>query len=455
MLLQVTKAQELSKFYTKRWNEVKLGEVVKTLPNGIFSASSLLEAKRAGAKYALLGIPEDIGSRANGGRSGCRGAWLAFMQNFLNQQSNCFLSGENLLIAGCIPCDDLSQDAEHIPENTDPQEYWRALCSRLDERVYPVIAALVAYGYIPIVIGGGHNNAYPIIKGTAYGLSLASLPELSLEEHPLIKVAFGQSGSALGETLANRPLSAEKAASNLAMALENLTSGAADNQDISISDSICAEEISLAEAVRRHLQQSGQAKANSDYLGPIDDGGQHFLPISVVNCDPHGDFCALEGRHSGNSFSYAKLARYLKNYCLVNYHENLNSANMLSYMRAQGVRAFSYESVFVRHEFSYADTLDFVIQLMNSSKDMIGLELDLHSIAHMPTNELSSCGISLEDAAFYIHAMSSSLPIVYAHFPEGAPSLAAQGEKVVGKGLALLTSTFIKGCERNGRSRFV
>ena len=55
MLLQVTKAQELSKFYTKRWNEKKLGEVVKTLPNGVFSASSLLEAKQAGAKYALLG----------------------------------------------------------------------------------------------------------------------------------------------------------------------------------------------------------------------------------------------------------------------------------------------------------------------------------------------------------------------------------------------------------------
>lgn len=454
MLLQVTKAQELSQFYTKRWKETKLGEIVKTLPNAIFSASSLLEAKKAGARYALLGIPEDIGPRANGGRGGCRGAWSAFLSHFLNQQSNYFLSGENLLVVGCIPCDDLCADAEHIPENTEAQEYWRALCSRLDERVYPVIAALVAYGYIPIVIGGGHNNAYPIIKGTAYGLSLASLPELSLEEHPLIKVAFGQSGSTLGETLAKRPLSAPKAAFQLAMALEYLTSSGGEQPAISISDSICAEEISLAEAVRRHLQQSKPTQANSQYLGPLDDGGQHFLPISVVNCDPCGDFRALEGRHSGNPFSYAKLARYLKNYCLVNYHEDLNSANMLAYMRAQGVRAFSYESVFIRHEFSYADTLDFIIQLMGSSKDMIGLELDLHSIAHMGADRGSIWGLSLEEAAFYVHAMSASLPIVYAHFPEGAPSLVDGGAQSIGQGLALLVSTFIKGCEHCGRSRF-
>lgn len=455
MLLQVMKAQELSQFYTKRWNETKLGEIVKTLPNGVFSSSSLAEAKRAGAKYALIGIPEDIGPRAAGGRSGCRGAWFAFLKHFLSQQSNYFLNGENLLVAGCIQCNDLLEDAEHIPENTDKQEYWRALCSRLDERVYPVIAALVAYGYTPIIIGGGHNNAYPIIKGVAYGLSLASLPGLSLEEHPLIKVAFGQGSSALGESLANRPLTAEKAASNLAMALENLTSGAIGNKEISISDSICAEEISLAEAVRRHLQQSGQATAKSENLGPLDDGGQHFLPISVVNCDPQGDFCALEGRHSVNPFSYAKLARYLNNYCLVNYHESCNSANMLSYMRAQGVRAFSYESIFVRREFTYADTLDFVIQLMSSSKDLVGLELDLSSIANMPSGALSPYGISLQEAAFYVHAMSASLPLIYAHFPEGAPSLASDGERIVGKSLALLTSTFVKGCEHCNRSRLV
>ncbi|MGM9998869.1 MAG: arginase family protein [Candidatus Bruticola sp.] len=449
MFLQVMKAQELAEFYTKRWNETKLGETIKTLPNGKLCASSLIEARQAGARYAILGIPEDIGPRANGGRSGCSGAWKAFLKYFLNQQSNCFLTGEDLLLAGSICCDDLLQDADHVPENEDEQNYWRALCSRLDERVYPVIAALTAYGYIPIIIGGGHNNAYPIIKGTAYGLSLSSLQGISLEEHPLIKLACGQGDNQLGESLAKRPLKSEEAASKLAMALENLASGTVDRKQVSISDSICAEEISLAEAVRLHLQQSaGRIGPSEPDLGPLDDGGQHFIPISVVNCDPHGDFRALEGRHSGNPFSYAKLARYLNNYCLVNYHEGYNSANMLAYMRAQGVRAFSYESVFVRHEFSYADTLNFVIQLMSSSKDHIGLELDLDSIANMPSSAVSPYGISLGEAAFYTHAISASLPVIYAHFPEGAPCLAIGGDRTVGKGLALLVSSFIKGCSR-------
>ncbi|MGM9991838.1 MAG: arginase family protein [Candidatus Bruticola sp.] len=449
MFLQVMKAQNLSEFYTKRWNETKLGEVVKTLPGAKLCASSLIEARQAGARYAILGIPEDIGPRANGGRSGCTGAWKAFLKYFLSQQSNCFLTGEELLIVGSIDCEDLLHEADCIPENEDEQNYWRAICSRLDERVYPVIAALVAYGYAPIVIGGGHNNAYPIIKGVAYGLSLSSLQGISLEDHPLIKLACGQENSPLGESLANRPLKSEEAASKLALALDGLASGAIGDKQFSISDSICAEEISLAEAVRRHLQQSAETSTGPELnLGPLDDGGQHFIPISVVNCDPHGDFRALEGRHSGNAFSYAKLARYLNNYCLVNYHESYNSANMLSYMRAQGVRAFSYESVFVRHEFSYAETLDFVVQLMGSSKDHIGLELDLDAIANMPSSAASPYGISLSEAAFYTHAISAALPVIYAHFPEGAPCLAIGGDRIVGKGLALLVSTFVKGGNR-------
>nr|WP_233167177.1 arginase family protein [Pedobacter sp. ASV2] len=33
--------------------------------------------------------------------------------------------------------------------------------------VFPIIEKIVAAGKVPIVIGGGHNNAYPIIKGSS------------------------------------------------------------------------------------------------------------------------------------------------------------------------------------------------------------------------------------------------------------------------------------------------
>ena len=91
---------------------------------------------------------------------------------------------------------------------------------------------------------------------------------------------------------------------------------------------------------------------------------------------------------------------------------------------------------------------------MNSAKDLIGLELDLNSIANMPSDKLSLCGISLEEAAFYVHVMASSLPIIYAHFSEGAPSLVYDGERTVGQGLALLVSTFIRGREQSNCNHF-
>ncbi|MCR4783077.1 MAG: arginase family protein [bacterium] len=453
MLLQVIKPHNLGDYYSGRWNETKLGEVIKTLPGGKFTAASLTEAHKVGARYAILGIPEDIGPRANGGRAGASEAWPAFLKYFLSEQSNSFLSGENILLVGNIVCEDLQKDSHKIPDSTDEQNYLRALCSRLDERVFPVVAALVAYGYMPIVIGGGHNNAYPIIKGVAYGLSLASLSGLMLEEHPLMQLAFGNNDSAVGESLEKRPLVTKTTARDLALALSDITIGAAKNEEVSINDIVCDEEISLAEAVRRHLQKSDDSAQISEGTGTLDIGGQPYLPISVVNCDSHADFRALEGRHSGNPFSYAKLAHYLNNYYLVNYQENSNSATMLSYMRALGIRAFSYESIFVRREFTYADTLSFVVQLLNNVHEPIGLELDLDTIAMMPSSARSPQGISLDDAAFYLHRLSSSLPAIYCHLPEGAPSLGEDGERTVGRSLTLLVNTVIKGCEmyRNGK----
>lgn len=443
MLLNVFKPQDVREYYSVRTGETKIGEEIKTLPNGVFCAKSLNEARQAGARFALFGIPEDIGPRANCGRGGAADGWKAFLKYFLNQQSNCFLSGRDILLVGSIDCQDLQEASFKVPEREEKLTYLRALCARLDERVFPIAAALTAYGYIPVVIGGGHNNAYPLIKGTALGLSLATLPVNVLEDHPLIKLAFGNSEFCLGESLANRPLQENgTAVSRLASALDDLAAGSSEG--ISISDSICDEEISLAEAVRRHLQLNGSSANEQAPSGPVDDCGWQFAPISVVNCDPHGDFRALEGRHSGNPFSYAKLGRYLENYCLVNYQESFNSANMLAYMRAQGVRAFSYESVYIRREFSFSDTLDFVIRLMLSSGRPAGIELDADAVAGMPSSASSPCGITLEDAGYYLHSMASSLPVVYAHFPEAAPSLAPDGERIAGKGLAMLVSTFIK-----------
>ncbi len=53
-------------------------------------------------KFMLLGIEESIGPQANGGYSGAENAFMAFLKRFLNMQSNKFLIGNDIFLAGRI-----------------------------------------------------------------------------------------------------------------------------------------------------------------------------------------------------------------------------------------------------------------------------------------------------------------------------------------------------------------
>ena len=53
-------------------------------------------------------------------------------------------------------------------------------------------------------------------------------------------------------------------------------------------------------------------------------------PINVINFDAHTDFRALEGRHSGNGFSYAFQEGFLNNYFIFGIHENYSSKAVLN-----------------------------------------------------------------------------------------------------------------------------
>ncbi len=140
---------------TQREGEEKFGEKVLVI-------SSLNEIGNSSAKFVLLGIPEDIGVRANLGVGGAKTAWQATLKAILNIQSNSFLNGEEILVLGHF----------EIGEPTDQSLMGlRKKVSKIDELIYPVIQQIIAADKIPIVIGGGHNNCYPIIKGTSLALN--------------------------------------------------------------------------------------------------------------------------------------------------------------------------------------------------------------------------------------------------------------------------------------------
>ena len=142
------------------------------------------------AKFVLFGIPEDIGIRANSGIAGSESAWLSFLQSFLNIQSNDFCSGDDIILAGHFDFGDILHLVEHTARTDDEKlEAYRHAVGTIDEEVEKLAKIITSSQKIPIAIGGGHNNAYPLIKGSAKGwhkagkLPLAQINCINLDAH--------------------------------------------------------------------------------------------------------------------------------------------------------------------------------------------------------------------------------------------------------------------------------
>lgn len=157
--------------------ETKLGERVQVLQNVNDFESSL---KQTSAKYVLLGIPEDLGVKANYGTGGTDTAWFPFLNSFLNIQSNDFLGGEEILLLGHFDFADVEGLIENNAHSFDEKvDAYRHAVQMIDEEVEHAIKIITSCKKIPVVIGGGHNNAYPLIKGAAKGLHKAEVLPLA------------------------------------------------------------------------------------------------------------------------------------------------------------------------------------------------------------------------------------------------------------------------------------
>lgn len=181
--------------------ETKLGERVQ-LPGSREQFEKVLQ--ESNARYVLFGVPEDIGVKANEGLGGADTAWFPFLTSFLNIQSNDFLQGDEILLLGHFDFTEVESVIEenaHGPE--EKMEAYRHAVNSIDEEVEKLAKLISSYEKIPIVIGGGHNNAYPLIKGTAKGLHktgkipLAQINCINLDAHTDYRPAEGRhSGNA-------------------------------------------------------------------------------------------------------------------------------------------------------------------------------------------------------------------------------------------------------------------
>lgn len=292
-----------------------------------------------GIRYVLVGISEDIGPRANCGRAGAADAWEAFLRVFLNMQSNNYLHTEKILLLGHIVCDDLM--LRSVQPNTSLNDL-RTLCSELDSRVYEVALALFTAQLVPVVIGGGHNNCFPLLKA--------------------LSASFNRK-------------------------------------------------------------------------------------VGAINLDPHADFRALEGRHSGNGFRYAYAEQVLGDYHVLGLNEMKNNQESLDALAAANFSFSSQQCMFHR---SLPGRFDTVLSeaLDRISKFVFGVELDADAISCMPVSAYNTCGVSVDTAATYVYQCALRSTAAYLHICEAAPSQHPAGLTVgnmqVGQVLALLTTTYIQ-----------
>lgn len=329
---------DLLKYTSQRSGEVKFGERMQVLPKDADLAKGI---KDADAEFVLMGIPEDIGVRANFGRPGTASAWENTIKSLVNLQHNKFCKGSRILVLGHLDVAGLMAKAETLnATDKEGRKELSALVEKIDKEVAHIICQIVGAGKIPVIIGGGHNNAYGNIKGTA--------------------LAYGK-------------------------------------------------------------------------------------PVNAVNFDAHTDFRALEGRHSGNGFSYAFEEGFLGNYFIFGLHENYTSKTVMENIKKHSdrVKFNTYEQISVRREKSFSAELYHALEFVEEAP--FGIELDLDAMPNIASSAITPTGFSVEKARQFIHFFGKNKNAAYLHLCEGAPELGEEkNSHLTGKLMAYLITDFIK-----------
>lgn len=174
--------QNIATLTFSREGETKLGQTIQTI-----TADRWEDAlKKNSASYVLIGIPEDIGVRANYGIGGTQSLWQPALKAILNIQETETLRGASILALGYFDFSDWIKISQQEDITT-----LRNRVSQIDELVFPIIQTIVSAGKIPIIIGGGHNNAYPLLKGSSLAKGKA-LNSVNLDAHSDYRIMEGR-----------------------------------------------------------------------------------------------------------------------------------------------------------------------------------------------------------------------------------------------------------------------
>ncbi|MDZ7904177.1 MAG: hypothetical protein U5L01_17335 [Rheinheimera sp.] len=113
-MLKQFQPADIAALQQSRAGETRLGQVLQYLNPLLPLADALVSAQSRGARYALVGIPEDIGPRANFGQGGADLGFQAFLSRFINLQANSHLPASEVLLVGTVDCSDLQLQSQGL-----------------------------------------------------------------------------------------------------------------------------------------------------------------------------------------------------------------------------------------------------------------------------------------------------------------------------------------------------
>ncbi|XCF05213.1 formimidoylglutamase [Tamlana crocina] len=323
-----------NKLLSKRSGESKFGQHVQTLT----SISNIYEQLcNLDVNYVILGLPEDVGVFANHGKTGTASAWNTALKSLLNVQSNKHTYASNVLILGHLDfTEELNEIAKLKPTKKKDVLKARKWVEKIDAEVSYIIHQIVSAGKIPIVIGGGHNNAYGNIKGSSLALNTS---------------------------------------------------------------------------------------------------------INAVNLDAHTDFRSVEGRHSGNGFSYAFAEGFLENYFVFGLHENYTSdAIFNTFENSKYLDYNTFESLEIRNERRFKKELARATEHITANH--FGIEIDCDAIENIPSSAQTPSGFTVTQARQFVSHFANNQYATYLHICEAAPKKKSADQ--VGKLITYLITDFIR-----------
>ncbi len=174
----------LNKILLLRDGESRLGQYFHLLPPTLPLKDALLASS---AKFVIFGIPEDIGVRANHGNPGARSSWEVVRNTLCNFPFSENSNAKDIAVLGHLNTTPYYND---ISSETDVNQL-RQLTSRLDQAVAALVAVIISAGKIPIAVGGGHNNAFGLIKGMSQALG-KSVNVANLDAHTDLRTTEGR-----------------------------------------------------------------------------------------------------------------------------------------------------------------------------------------------------------------------------------------------------------------------